>query len=150
MKKSQIEMFGLLILVILIAVSLVIGLRFMMTPDDKQEIPLEARISSQAINLQFSLLKLDVCENTDFEDVLIKCCANENICNENACNLAKGIITTVVNSTFQKQGTTMTFSKYNNLCLNVSQGKCEEYVVEDYPVVEQQTIYNFKVIVCKK
>ncbi|MDD5133695.1 MAG: hypothetical protein PHD81_00935 [Candidatus Nanoarchaeia archaeon] len=150
MKKSQIEMFGLLILIILIVISLVIALSFMTSPDEKNEIPLDARISSQAINLQFSLLKADVCENTDFEDVLIKCCTNENICSGNACDIAKGIIKNVTNSTFQRQGTVITFSKYNNLCLNISQGKCIEYAVETYPIVEQQTNYNFKVMVCKK
>ena len=150
MKKSQIEMFGLLILVMLIAISLVIAVRFMLGSSSQSEIPVEPRLTSQAINLELALTRTSVCENTDFTNVLIACCNDQDSCGKNACDLAKEILDSSLPQLIPNQNYNVSFSIQNKECLTSSKGSCEEFVTSSYPIKNSGSVYNMVVSICKK
>ena len=147
MKKSQIEMFGLVILVILIALSLVIAIRFMFG-NNENEIPIAVELSSQAGNLQLSLLKTEVCNGNSLEKVIQACCSNEDSCDQNACDLAESMIKESIKSIMPDQAYKVTaFSETE--CFSINNGCTEN--VKNQITIGPSRIGNarFEIFLCK-
>ena len=102
MNKGQIEMIGLVIIVILLIIGLVFYVKFgVLRRETVPESTLEEQIS--AINLMGAIFNMEVCEEnpTKIEELLVNCFEDQSteFCNEeDSCVYAKGEINKIIDS----------------------------------------------------
>jgi len=90
MKNGQIEMIGLVMVVILIVISALLYLKFGIL--GKKEVKQETTIeTSYVINTLTALTNIQICESNPikFKDVVSACLNQQNICETEACNYLK-------------------------------------------------------------
>ncbi len=96
-KKGQIEMIGLVIVVILLAVGLLFYVKFVVFREDtaKQDVVAE---NAYLTNLMSSIFNLKICESAPvkIEEGIINCFNNEQICGEEACTYVKSQIKDII------------------------------------------------------
>ena len=80
MKKGQLEMIGLMIIVIILVLGGLFYLRFALTPEEKKE-----DTSVQAYNLMNAVLNVYICGNTSLRSAIVSCDLGESIC-DNDCD----------------------------------------------------------------
>ena len=88
MKKAQIEIVGLLIVVILIVLGGIFYLKFAVL--NKKPVEQTSRQNIQATNLINALMNIRLCDNKfTMKESLILCGNKELLCDEDACNYIK-------------------------------------------------------------
>ena len=96
-KKAQIEMVGLLIVVILILVGVLFYIRLsLMGGEDNSEQSIKESIV--ASNLVLAMLKVEVCSDVKTADVIYSCDQGLDICGGNACSLLEGEVGTIIDA----------------------------------------------------
>ncbi len=110
MKKSgQIEMIGLVIIVMLIVIGGLLFVRFGLQSEEvKQETTIQ---TTQTYHLLNAMLKIELCPETALKKAIDACNENQNICNQEACQLLKTKIETILQETSYKK---TAFYAYNN------------------------------------
>ena len=87
MKKGQIEMMGLVVAVIIIVIGLLFYLKYGVLNADKDKSADINLDNAYVSNLMQAMFKVEICENTKFENVVEACFNNANICSTDSCSL---------------------------------------------------------------
>ena len=117
MKKGQIEIMGLVIIVALLVFILIFALSFLIKPKQENEDILKLKANS----LRSSLLKTSLCEDFTIRDELEKCSNNIPLECFNNCNELKQEIVKIIERSLEKE-------KYYFKSGNIELGFCEEKI----------------------
>ncbi|MBI2148627.1 hypothetical protein HYU23_03020 [Candidatus Woesearchaeota archaeon] len=114
-KKSQIEMIGLVIVVIILAVGLLLYVRFAVFREETntQDSSIEL---AYLTNLMSSIFNVKVCESSPikFDEGIGVCFQDGQICGENACDYLKGQTKDILGK--------LNLKKYKNYSIWVTRG----------------------------
>lgn len=80
MRKGQLEMIGLMIIVIILVIGALFYVKFALMPKDKKK--QDVVTSIQAYNLMNAVLNVYICGNTSLRSAIVSCDLNEGICGE--------------------------------------------------------------------
>lgn len=142
MKKAQLEIFGLLIIVMLIVVIALFALRFMFItqPSNNQD----QVLSIKANNLINALLKVNI--DTDIKEENASCC----ISNIN-CNIIEDKISKIIENSIEENYEFKVLSNDQD-CLNIdSITKCEFGISSSSYIDNIEGIkHEFSILLCKK
>jgi hypothetical protein len=125
MRKGQIEMIGLVIVVIILVVGLLFYLRFgVLRKDDvKKDVMIEYATS---VNLMRSLFNVKICDDGSLQvqEAMIKCLEEVRICGDKeACSFVNKTIRDILGST--------NLNKTKKYTINISQGDNEKSIIND-------------------
>ena len=147
MKKAQLEMIGLMIIVIILVLGGLFYLRFALTPEEKKE-----DTSVQAYNLMNAVLNVYICGNTSLRSAIVSCDLGESIC-DNDCDFNGDY------SFFSNQlDNIVSKVTYLNYSFYVNKGEIEVFKVEgckygqasqSYPISERNEYYEVFFKLCK-
>ena len=98
MKKGQMEMIGLVIVVVLIIIGGMFYITFSLRGKDKTQEQDQHLQSIQANNLVNAIVKIKICENKSVGEAIVLCDTNKQICGENACDFVKNEIERIIQS----------------------------------------------------
>ena len=107
MKKAQTEIFGLLIIVILIAAGILFAISVMLQPDDKHTEKDKFYSAQLSQNFVLAMLKTTVnsCKGKTMEDLLVDCQNNEYKCNttqySSSCSYFRNVTREMFNETLE-------------------------------------------------
>ena len=96
MNKGQIEMIGLVIVVILLAVGLLFYLKFSVFRENtsKEDVTMQ---NAYVTNLMISVFNMEICEgSTKIEEGIVACFNGENICENEACSYVNTSIKSII------------------------------------------------------
>ena len=109
MKNGQIEMMGLVIIVILIILGGLLFVRFgLQGQEPRQETSIQ---TAQTYHLLNAMLKIELCPKTSIKRAIGACNNGQNACNQEACQLLKTEIGKILEETSYKK---TAFYVYNN------------------------------------
>lgn len=90
MKKGQIEIIGLLVVVVLIVVGALLYVKFALLTTDDNSYQRMHSLSIDSNNLISGLLNIKVCDgNYKISEAVLACSVNEPVCDQNACEFLK-------------------------------------------------------------
>lgn len=138
MKKSQTEIMGLVILVVLILVSAVFGIRFLMYKGEK--LGPELKLSVQAANLQSSLLKLTY-NNRAFSDYMLDCCDNKD------CSFFETSLKELIPKVLPNQKYELDILKGTKSCYKLD-GICQTRVTSMGKITKNGESYRLNILLC--
>ncbi len=119
MKKGQMEILGLLVLVVLISISLLFLLRFLLVPKETSAYEIGYK-TVQSSNFHIALAKVSVCEDKIMEDIIVACCNKEQICGRDACDLLEKDVKNILDKTLPYQKYQFFVKSYNDECLSIN------------------------------
>ena len=96
MKKGQLEMIGLVVVIVLLIIGGMFYVTFSVKSSDKNEEQNKHIQSITANNLVGAIVKIKVCNNFSIAEGVSLCDKNEQLCNENACEFLKKEINFIV------------------------------------------------------
>jgi flagellin-like protein len=147
MRKGQIEIIGLLIVVVLIVIGALFYVKFaLLTPDDDfQKLHSDSIDSNNLIN---AILNVKVCENTiKIKDGIVACANNEVICDQDACGLVEEGINTIFETIGDKK---RSFVVLEGEKVFLELGECEYGVASGkYPIRGDYSSYDVQLRVCE-
>lgn len=120
-KKAQIEMMGLLIIVILIVVGVFFYVSFVL--NKPSEIPKTNVESIQARNLMNAVMNIQICENVTMKEAVVLCDRNELLCNEDSCRYIEENINNIVGDLIKKQYAFVV--ERNGEKMDITVGECD-------------------------
>jgi len=147
MKKAQMEVIGLVIIVILILVGVLMFVRFVvLAPQSSQKTTIE---SLEANNLLSALLKTTICEISVL-DAIKECQQATTICNQNACTYTEDKIQEIMEASLDvKTDYKIEVLTNNNPLFNL--GSCERGINSaPYSIPSQGVTYTIKLKLCDK
>ncbi|MEW6063548.1 MAG: hypothetical protein AB1571_04230, partial [Nanoarchaeota archaeon] len=147
-KRGQLEMFGLVIIVVLIAVIGLFAIKFVFLRGE-EGFTAETKLGIEASNIVNAVLKANICENKDGRSIIIGCCENVDNCNRNSCDIIKSEIKGILGSIEQENKEYRL--KIGN-CFEVKSGKfneCKTIVNSNYPIKGANRLYNLELALCK-
>ncbi|MFH1456342.1 MAG: hypothetical protein ABIF40_05335 [archaeon] len=132
-KRAQMEIFGFLVIVILLVVVGVIYLKFAMTPSE--DVLSEARTNIEVSNFLSSIMAYTPCPGNSLEDAVKNCENNGQTCGQDACNLLENELLSALNA----YNSAVWGGKYDGYTLNIElsepisimQGDCFNTVLAD-------------------
>ena len=142
MKKAQLEMFGLVIIVILIALILVFFIRFSLMGKGS-EMP-SAKLAIQASNLLNAILKANLGDKT-IMDVVSDCCNDV----ADSCNTANIEIKKIIDYSLEDLEYSI---KVEGCTININSDdfdKCTETKAANYPIRVGSGFNEFSLRLCK-
>ncbi|MFA4887499.1 MAG: hypothetical protein WC595_04760 [Candidatus Nanoarchaeia archaeon] len=124
MKKAQVEMIGIALLVVVILIGVVFYLRFSL--EDASTAPASNVRVTQAYHLVNALVHLPLCEEQTFTEALVACANSGTFCNQEACSYLKRELPLLVNPILHERiGTEYSFEATSNEKGFISFGKCK-------------------------
>lgn len=124
LKKAQIEMIGLVIIVLLILFIAIFALSFYLSSQKPATTTFKA-LEIKANNLRNALLKTTLCSTTTIKDEIESCYFGESICFDD-CNIIKQKIKELIDYSIEEN---YNFTiKNNEIFFEISNGSCEEKV----------------------
>src|SRR3989338_7167198 len=94
MKKGQIEMMGLVIIVILLVFGGLLFVKFGLQREaPRQETTIQ---TAQTYHLLNAVLKIEICPQITLKKAIDACNENQKICNQEACQVVESQITKIV------------------------------------------------------
>jgi len=102
MKKGQMEMIGLVIVVVLIIIGGLFYITFSLKGKDNTKEQDQHLQSITANNLVNALIKIRICENKSVGQAIALCDVNEQLCGENACDFVKKEVEGIISSVTDK------------------------------------------------
>ena len=113
-KRAQIEMIGLVIVVIILVIGLLLYVKFGVLRDEvKQDTTSE---NAYVINLMNGIFNLKLCEKDKIkvDEAIIKCFNEGQVCGEEACNYVKTELKTIIAE--------ICIKKYKNYSIWITKG----------------------------
>ena len=124
MKKAQVEMIGIVLLVVVILIGVVFYLRFSL--EDASTAPSSNVRVTQAYHLVNALVHLPLCEEHTFTEALVACANNQMFCNQEACTYLKRELPLLVNPILHERiGTEYSFEATTNDKSFLTFGNCK-------------------------
>jgi hypothetical protein len=123
-RKAQIEMIGLVIVVILLAIGFLFYVKFgILDQDVSSEDPAIEQV--YITNLMVSLMNVKVCENDPIQlkEAVVRCFNQELACGESACDYSSGQIKSLINQ--------IGINKYKNYSVWLVKSGKIEYVLNE-------------------
>jgi len=123
-KQGQIEMIGLVIVVILLAIGFLFYVRFGILDDDGSEDNLAVE-QAYVTNLMISLFNVNTCgaEPIQLKEGVVRCFNSESACGEDACDFVKGEIKAIMNST--------SLNNYKNYSVWISKASKDKFILNE-------------------
>ena len=143
-RKGQIEMFGLAIIVVLIAVIALFALRFMIGGQSGENIA-EVKLNIQANNMANAILKANIGDK-DIKSLIIGCCNGDRA----SCDKANTEIRSIATKGIDSLEYQLSVKDCN---INVESPKfndCKDVIVTGYTIKAERGIYDFKISLCKR
>ncbi len=100
MKKGQVEMMGLVIIVILIVLGGLLFLRFSLS---KPQIEQPSIDTAQSYNLINALLNIQICNGTSIRQATHACNTGQTMCNQDACTYTSTEIGQIIEKATYKE-----------------------------------------------
>ena len=119
-KRGQMEIVGLMVVVILIIIGAIFYLKFgiLHKETDNTDLSIE---QSYTINWLNAILNVNICNNTiSYKNSLIECYNEGTVCNENACSYTKGESNNIIKSIGLKD--------YRNYSFSIQKGEDVKYL----------------------
>lgn len=149
MRKGQLEMIGLMIIVIIIVIAALFYVRFaLVQKEEKQDITLP----TQAFNLMNAVLNVDICEGMTFRSAVVSCGIGGSVCGEE-CDFAGD--SSVFSDRIDSIVRDVTYLEYS---FYVSKGEIDVFKIEgckfgidssSYPISERDQYYTARFKLCK-
>lgn len=152
-RKSQMEVMGLVMIVILISIAMLFTLQFVILKQQPKfkEMYTYAKLSSTTLN---TLLKTNTeCKGIDFTGLLQDCAANKSTpyginCNgQNSCEYAEEKINKVFDDTLRKWNIVFEFDS-DLTGINIKEGICLEKQSKPYPIPTDVGVMILKLDIC--
>jgi len=132
-KRAQMEIFGFLVIIILLVVVGVIYLNFAMTPSE--DVLSEARTNIEVSNFLSSTMAYTPCSGNSLEDAVKNCENNGQTCGQDACALLENELLLVLN----EYNSVVWGGKYDGYSLNIelsepiliTEGDCSDTILAD-------------------
>ena len=143
MRKSQMEMVGLLVIIILLLLAGFFYLLFTISP--QKDITASARTSIFAGNLLNSLLKYDVCQGSSLKDAIKSCDDGLPVCGQDGCGLLKDNTEKIMSELWKKDYyISFSFGEEDFLVIGSYDGTGIAYV--QYINVPGKGVYSAKIL----
>ena len=124
MKKAQVEMIGIVLLVVVILIGGIFYLRFSL--EDASTAPSSNVRVTQAYHLVNALANLPLCEQRSFKEALIACANSQTFCNQDGCSYLKRELPLLIDPILHERiGTGYSFEATTNEKSFISFGKCK-------------------------
>ncbi len=155
MKKSQVEILGLMIIVVLIIIIALFLVRFMLLKQNQEPIIKSKAFADDLLN---SMLKTTICNDNELVDAIISCYNQDNICNQDSCQLAENTINNMLialeKSTnkleYNENNLKLITSSYNDKILDL--GSCDintkDTITSNYPIRTNQVSLTITLYLC--
>lgn len=133
MKKAQIEIVGLVIIVIILVFSAIIFLRIYLASNPSTSLDESLLLTQKANNLANSIKGVDVC-NSNMAQAIVFCCSAESFCGRDACSFVSGEIAKIVNLTLSGEKVSVELKdRDGKTCASYGNGKCTSGFVAASP-----------------
>lgn len=133
MRKAQIEVMGLVVVVVVILFAAILFLRIYLASDFSFSDD-SFLLSAKANNLANTIKGLDVC-NSNMQEAIIACCIGESFCGREACGFVSEVVSNVVNLTFSSEGVNLLIKDNDGrTCVAYEGAKCAGSAVASSPL----------------
>lgn len=148
MKKGQIEVIGLAVIVILIIVGGLFFVRLYIMKPSSQSKDIE---STTVNNLLSALLKTTICENNDVFEGIKSCYEKTLVCNQEACKFTQDKVKEILNLTLTQYDYKLEIKADNEIISGFSLGSCKTGIAAaPYSIPSKGVSYDISFKICKK
>lgn len=124
MKRAQIEIVGLVIIVVIFVFSAIIFLRIYLASNPSTSLDENLLLTQKANNLANSIKGVDTC-NSNMAQAIVSCCGAEPFCGRDACSFVSGEIAKIVNLTLSGEKVSVELKdRDGKTCASYGNGKC--------------------------
>ncbi len=142
LRKSQVEMFGLVIIVILIVIIALFAIKFALRPKVEEK---PVKLGLIANNLLNAIVKANICNDKSFDDALIACGNKVPLCDNEACSLVKKELEMVMS----KFGYNYKFIASIDKKEYFVNGECSDGIAStSYVSRDGSSLYSYKIYLC--